>query len=381
MQRAACGAGTESTQPMYKVLFTSDYEIHGGGTGSPQRLLIEPTTRMLDELDRYGAKLTIMADAGELLKFKEWIESRGRDRFGWGKIAEQLRRAVRTGHDVQLHVHSSYFNATWSEESARWTQDWTEYDLASLSYSRLRQMIHAGKQLLEETCRAASPGYECFAFRAANWSMHPSKTIVRALVDEGFRIDTSVWKHGRCGGLVRFDYSNAHGDLVPWPVDERDVCARDPEGTLFEFPIYTERRPLWTFLTANRLYRVAAQRSNPLPAAAVTSSSSARASRTHAARLKGALRKATMLLKKHPWKMDFNQCTGRQLVEGLQRAEKRYGHRDVPLPFVLIGHSKTFTKHNERVLRPFLEYVADHPDRYSFATFGDLDPELYRAMC
>jgi hypothetical protein len=85
-----------------------------------------------------------------------------------------------------------------------------------------------------------------------------------------------------------------------------------------------------------------------------------------------------MLFRKHPWKMDFNQCTGKQLVEGLKRVEERYGHPATRLPFVLIGHSKSFTKHNERVLRPFLEYVADHPDRYSFGTFGGLPLECYR---
>jgi hypothetical protein len=371
----ACGAGPELRSDVYKVLFTSDYEIHGSGTGSPHSLVVEPTRRMLDQLDRHGAKLTIMADAGEISKFKEWTETHSDDRFDWGAIAAQLRHAVSTGHDVQLHIHSSYFNAAWDEEAGRWAQDWSEYDLTSLSYERVREMIHAGKQLLEEICRVAKPDYECFAFRAANWSMQPSQRIVRALVDEGFRIDTSVWKHGRYDDFVRFDYSGAHGDLVPWPIDERDVCVRDPRGELFEFPIYTERRPLWVFVTANRLYRVVAQRLHPLPAPEMTSNTAARAPGSLARK---ALRKASMLVRKHPWKMDFNQCTGRQLIEGLQRVEKRYGHPDVPLPFVLIGHSKTFTKHNERVLRPFLEYVAEHPDRYSFATFGEIDVEQYR---
>ena len=43
---------------MYKVLFTSDYEIHGSGMGSPKDLVVDPTTRMLDQLDRYGGKIS-----------------------------------------------------------------------------------------------------------------------------------------------------------------------------------------------------------------------------------------------------------------------------------------------------------------------------------
>lgn len=363
---------------MYRVLFTSDYEIHGSGLGAPKELIVDPTTRMLDQLDGYGGKLTIMADIGEILKFKEYAETHGDDRFAWGAIAAQLQRAVRTGHDVQLHIHSSYFNATWDESRSAWKQDYAEYDLASLPYERVRDMIARGKKLLEDTCRKAKPDYECFAFRAANWSMQPSPSIVRALIEEGFRIDTSVWKYGRYDDLVKFDYTHAHSDLVPWPIDEADVCRRDPKGRLFEFPIYTEEQPLWTFLTANRVYRVVAQRLNPLPDADPMDGGGGPASGVRASLATRLLGKAKKVTARHPWKVDFNQCTGQQLIDALLRVEKRYGHPDVPLPFVLIGHSKTFTAHNERSFRPFLEFVAKHSDRFSFGTFGDFEPERYR---
>jgi hypothetical protein len=367
------------------VLFTSDYEIHGSGMGSPRELVVEPTTRMLDAFDRWGAKLTIMADVGEILKFKEYADSTGNDRFHWGEIEQQLQRAVTTGHDVQLHVHSSYFNASWDEAKGYWKQDFGEYDLASLPYERVRGMIAEGKRLLETTCRKARPEYECFAFRAANWSMHPSPNIVRALVDEGFRIDTSVWKFGRYDDLVKFDYTGAHSDLLPWPIDAGDVCRRDPEGRLFEFPIYTEQKPIWVFLTPNRVYRVIAQRLNPLPNPDAVNDPMAGGGEGPKSGVKRSiagkvLGKAKMLFRQHAWKMDFNQCTGKQLIAGLERVEARYGHRDVPLPFVLIGHSKTFTKHNERSLRPFLQFVAAHPDRFSWGTFADFDPERYRDL-
>ena len=78
---------------MFKVLFTSDYEIHGSGMGSPKELVVDPTTRMLDQFDRYGAKLTIMADTGEISKFKEYRERTGDDRFAWEGIAAAPRRA------------------------------------------------------------------------------------------------------------------------------------------------------------------------------------------------------------------------------------------------------------------------------------------------
>ena len=302
---------------MLRVIFTLDYEIHGSGMGSPSELMVEPTQRLLDQLDRFGGKLTVLADAAEMLKFRQHAEATGRDDFSYENIAAQLRRAQATGHDVQLHLHSSYFNAT--HDGTLWRMDYSEYDLAGLDQARVSEMIAQGKALLEQILRPVQPDYRCFAFRAANWSMEPSRNIVRALLDNGFTIDTSVFKWGRYDDLVHFDYSNAESEMMPWPASEDDVCRRDPEGRLFELPIYCEQQPIWTFLTPNRVYRVLAERLNPLPreADAVPTSDRAPAPRGRLARLGSNL---GMLARRHPWKADFNQCSGRQLIGCLEDA-------------------------------------------------------------
>jgi hypothetical protein len=45
----------------------------------------------------------------------------------------------------------------------------------------------------------------------------------------------------------------------------------------------------------------------------------------------------------------------------------------VDLPFVLIGHSKLFTRANASSLRPFLAHVRENSDRFRFGTFSDID--------
>ena len=90
------------------MLFTSDYEIHGNGHGSPRELMVETTDRMLRQFDRYGAKLTIMADVAEIMRFERYSTETGRDDFNSREIRHQLQRAVTSGHDVQLHIHPSY---------------------------------------------------------------------------------------------------------------------------------------------------------------------------------------------------------------------------------------------------------------------------------
>ena len=350
---------------MLHVIFTVDYEIHGNGDGDPKGLMVEPTDRMLRLLDEYGAKLTIMADVAEILRFKEYAERTGRDDYGHLAIVEQLLYAISKGHDVQLHIHSSYFNAVHDKD--RWAQDWSEYDFAMLPYERMNWMVRTCKEYLESLLKPVKQDYACTAFRAANWSVSPSTNVVRALVNNGIQIDTSVFKFGRRNGAVSFDYADAHSPLLPWRASESNICAKDENGLLWEVPIYTEKRWIGAFLARGRLYRMMCDFSHKGPFN--VSHTKAGTGEPPAGQRRARLAKLQALFRTHAWKADFNQCDGRQLVGALQRAERSVPNAaEVHVPFVLIGHSKLFTKANEGTLRPFLSHIARHSDRYAFGT-------------
>ena len=356
---------------MLKAVFTLDYEIHGNGQGCPRALMVETTARMLRQFDAHGARLTILADVAEILKFKEYAAKHGRDDYHYGEIAEQLRGAIRGGHDVQLHIHASYFNA--KHENGGWAQDWSEYNFAGLPAERLNEIVAIGKDYLESLLRPVNPDYRCNVFRAANWSVSPSKNVVRALAANGFIADTSVFKHGRRHGLVNFDYSKAHDNLVPWRASEDDLCQPDPDGRLFEFPIYSEKRWIGAFLTPMRVYRAGVSRAHKFP-----KDGSGPASAKAAGARKNPFQKLGLLFGRHAWKADFNQCSGRQLIRALKRAEAaRAGSPPAVVPFVLIGHSKLFTGLNQRSLEPFLSFVARNPSRFGFGKFADFNLRDY----
>lgn len=312
--------------------------------------------------EKYGAKLTIMADVAEIWKFKEHRDLTGRDDFYYEALSSQLKDAIKRGHDVQLHLHASYFNARL--ESGRWLQDWTEYDFASLPPTRLNQVVKLGKQFLEQLLTPVDLEYRCYAFRAANWSMSPSRNVVRALVDNGILIDTSVFKYGRRHGLVQFDYSNAHSHFAPWRANEEDICKSDDNGRLLEVPIYAENRWIGAFATPNRIARAALSRAHQIPH---TGHDSIQSPTTKVGSKLLKLYRTVFGL--HAWKADFNQCTGRQLVGALCRAAKLNISGINKGCFVLIGHSKLFSKANERSLSPFLEFVASKPTDFSFHGF------------
>ena len=343
-----------------------DYEILGNGDGCPHELMVEPTRRLMYQFDRHGAKLTIMADVAAILKFKEYQEQTGRDDFHYDAIAEQLRDAVRRGHDVQLHLHASYFNA--KHEGGRWLQDWSEYNFAGLPFERMNALVRIGKKYLEDLLIPVSSAYQCDAFRAANWSVSPSRNVVRALTQNGIDVETSVFKYGRRDGIVSFDYTNAPSDLIPWRADENDICRQDEKSPLVEVPIYCKRRWIGAFFSANRIYRAYLTRKHSIKRTNYSEGEAKLPQRPRKKRLSTTL---GLPFRRHAWKADFNQCSGRQLIGALERAATNHRNRPgVDHPFVLIGHSKLFTQPNEGSLEPFLKFVADHSEDYRFATFG-----------
>lgn len=350
---------------MLHLLFTLDYEVHGNGDGSPLALMVEPTDRMLAQFDRHGARLTIMADIAEVLRFQEHRDATGRDDYDFERIAAQLRNAVARRHDVQLHLHTSWFGARL--EDGRWQQNFDNYSFADLDERDIDAFVGRGKRFLEDLLQPVEPGYRCHAFRAANWSMQPSRRACTTLLRHGFDVETSVFKWGQRQGLVNFDYSQAPHACFPWRASTDDVCKEDPASPLWEIPIYAEHRRVPAFLSWNRIYRAVLGRLHRLPRRAPGAGGPAAPRRSATSRLR-------WLLQRHAWKADFNQCTGRQLIAALERA-RRQADRERPgqhVPFVLIGHSKLFTRENERNLEPFLGHVAARPQQFRFSRFADV---------
>lgn len=351
---------------MIKVLFTLDYEIHGNGEGLPGKLMLEPTYRLLELFEKFGAKLTILADVAEILKFKEYYTQFGKDDYSYNEIIEQLKYAIKLKHDVQLHIHSSYFNAKY--EDGVWKNDWSEYDLANLPYERVNEMIERSKKFLEEVLKPIDVNYSCNVFRAANWSMMPSKNIILALKNNGIKIDTSVFKYGKRNGMINFDYSDCHSDVLPWIVHDEDITKQDNTGKLIEVPIYSQLKPIWSFISLNRLYRVRESKNHNFNEGL---SLYREANKLKQPKMKKIIKMIKKLFTKHALKADFNQCTGKQLINQLKQVERDHSCSEDEIPFVTIGHSKLFTKINEKSIMPFLRFVSEHSEQYKFVTFQD----------
>lgn len=340
----------------YNLMYTLDYEIHGNGEGDPYKLMIEPTYRLMSLLEKYGQKLTIMADVAEILCFKRYAAETGRDDYRVAEIEAQLCEAIKRGHDVQLHVHSSYFKAVY--KNGAFDQCIEEYNMAALPIERIDEMVGQCVTYLETLLKPIKKDYRVWLFRAANWSMMPTENLYRVLVKHGITHDTSVFKGGVQGGNVCYDYREAHDNLFAYPASVRNINEYDAEGQLVEMPIYTEMRPFWDFVSVIRVFRMIRAKFHKHKHAAADKVGNERVKALTQAASRDDNRKLSLksFFRLSPLKMDFNQVSTR----GLKRMMRNVIHRSADkehVDVVLIGHSKTFVPYNEKTLEPFLKWV------------------------
>ncbi len=341
--------------PKYNLHFTLDYEIHGNGDGNPMDLMVEPTYRLMGLLERYGQRVTIMADIAEILAFERYCKEYGSDDYHVEDIRTQLCEAIRRGHDVQLHIHSSYFHAIWHDGA--FEQCIEDYNMAALPIDRIDEMVGTCVRYLEDLLRPVKPDYKVWLFRAANWSMMPTENLYKVLLKYGITVDTSVYKGGVQGGNVCYDYRYAFDNLLSYPASCKDINYYEADGKLLEMPIYCEMKPFWQFISVLRVFRMIRAKFHKHKQA--SGGSEHRTQNKEQRTDKEDNRKLTIksFFRLSPWKMDFNQGTSRQLIAAMKRIMRRKVMDREVVDVVLIGHSKTFVSYNEKTLEPFLKWI------------------------
>ncbi len=179
------------------IVITLDYETWHPHIPADKRIdwqetVISPTAQLLAICNRYNAKLTIFFEIGEyywLQKHRPAIAS---------EIEEQLRDAIRDGHDVQLHLHVSWLpetGASYDEASNSWFWDNTYQKLHDYP-GNLTELLRRCKSDMENMLRPVKPDYRVTTFRAGAYQIQPSKQIVDSLLEIGITADSSVWKGG-----------------------------------------------------------------------------------------------------------------------------------------------------------------------------------------
>ncbi|MCD4650172.1 MAG: oligosaccharide flippase family protein [Candidatus Cloacimonetes bacterium] len=327
----------------YGLVLSLDYEIEGIGTGSLSDMVTLPTGKLLDVFDEEGARLTIMAEMGHY-----WAMKRYPKRFESDieLFEEQLKDAVKRGHDVQLHLHPQWFNSTFN--GTEWEFEYNQSITGSMTtdYPLALAMLKKGKQDLENLLKPVNPEYQCRCYRQGWFVMQPSRKILTALKETGFVLDSSVPKGSIKDSIyVKFDYNTATSYFRPWKPQLDDICQHEPRETFLEFPIFSffSRLPLHinpNFVNNRKFQKL-------LSKIFAGSSQSVKS-------VKRTKKASVFPFYRRSYQIDFTTMYSDLLYSQVNRIAHRKS--DIPfVPLVLIGHSKKFCLPSQ--IRMFIQRV------------------------
>ena len=225
---------------MIYILFSADYELFLGKNNLPEeQVLIDPSNELMSACESVGVPCNFFADLACFWRYRQL----GLDGFP-DAVEEQLRDAVRRGHDVQTHLHPSWLYA--EKAGQVWEVPPETYSLGSLypasCREHSRELLTRSSEYLESLLQPVKPEYRTVAFRAGGYALQPQEgPVIGALTDAGYVIDSSVVP----GLVIDTEYHGVDFRQAPrggnWKMSPDSGLAKNPSGALWEIPIAARR--------------------------------------------------------------------------------------------------------------------------------------------
>lgn len=215
------------------LILTNDWELFGDGSGDFYDLQVAPLKEFLDYSKNENIPITLMAEVMQQFAFMKLQSKYYSDIVK--KWEEMVLLAISYGSDVQLHIHSQWFAASFNNGKFQLNMD--NWSIASLEESTINELVQNGKLYLESLIKPKFSDYSCIAFRAGAYCIEPSSKVIPALQCNNIKADSSVTKHLKSTNY--FDYSDAYSNYLPWNISSRSVKYKDDTSNFFEFPIYS----------------------------------------------------------------------------------------------------------------------------------------------
>ena len=334
------------------LILTVDYELFGNGSGRVCECILDPADRMIAIAEQFGIPLTFFVEPLEIMA----LESEKKYADTVDKVINQIRSAVKNGHDTQLHLHPQWKNASLSKEGD-WIVDMSRWRIGNCSAVEIREYIAEGKKWIESVCSHVVPDYQCLAFRAGGWCIQPSQAVLSALIGLGFKIDSTV-----APGIYNLSkgewFNFRQAPYLPYWAVLDDVC-RKSGSSLLEVPIATGKISIADHFLS--LTEGIGKRDSGM-APGCTGSYSGPSGRT--GRLMGKISKICNL---GNLMLDFCTLPSHILIKLTKQWIEQFNSPNNTIPVVAIGHTKNFSKTSETALIEYLLWARN--EGIVFSTF------------
>ena len=227
LQQRAFGASglildSSDMQPLIYLALTDDWEVRGNGTGDPRVLQFEPMRKLVKIFNNYGIRGSFNAEVMQQLTYRGLQAHFPELKPLADEWEEVMTESFRQGHDIQLHLHPQWRDATY-EGHGNWklAGDWSIINYPS---QQVREMLASGKKYLETLLCKIDRAYACVSFRAGSWCAAPSDSLLPILSELGFVFDMSIVAGIRYETpQVKLDYTHCEEPFVPYYPDMKDA--------------------------------------------------------------------------------------------------------------------------------------------------------------
>ena len=341
------------------LVLSSDYELFGDGSGNVTSEQITTTRHLLDILEPYGAKLTIMFEYGQYAAYAKYGADHPELHQDNAKITKQLIDAVNAGHDVQLHYHAQWYHARYDAVAQTFQLDLDTVDICSLPYEHIIRVLKEGKDFLETLLQPYREDYECIGFRAGSWAVSDESKLLRALKECGFKVDSSVVPNTKFESeQVNFEYKNSPHQYKLWYVNTT-LSKNVYSSEFIELPLFTCKSPIAFLKYLNLKYYVSKKRVKQRYRQKISEKNFS------------LYQKIQKILTRNYYMADLNTMSSATLISMVKCVIQNNAHTSETVPVMFIAHSKVSYGIDE--LHRFFSYLQRHHcDQIEFWTLQDV---------
>ena len=113
------------SKPTIHLALVDDWELSGNGSGDVRELQFEPMRKLVDIYQTCGIHGSFNVEVMQQLSFRQNEATHPELKTLADEWDENVRETFRRGHDVQLHLHPQWLNATYAGGKWKLTGDWS----------------------------------------------------------------------------------------------------------------------------------------------------------------------------------------------------------------------------------------------------------------
>lgn len=236
---------------MLKICLTYDYELFmGKNNASAEEILFEPTEKIKSVMNEFGVKGVFFADVCSAIAHRKAGISEFSDSFD-----SQLQRLVSDGHDVQLHLHTSWYKAKKQDEELIISEDGYrihEFGFDVKAENSVQKIVSESVSYLNTVCKSVRDDYKCIAYRAGGFCVQPETELLQILLNNGIIIDSSVVpRYCYLDGVNYSDFRKVPNKLNWYIAPEKGISTESSCG-IYEVPMATVKPRLLECLVTSK---------------------------------------------------------------------------------------------------------------------------------